>query len=178
MNRATHHFNRLRQQGAALITSLIILLILTVLGVTAMSGSSLQELMAGNFRDHNLSFQAAESALADAEQAIEGWVVQPVADDTGSNGVFVPNLFAPFENTAFDNAVWANGTPYSLPGTLPVSQDPLYIVEEIDFVGSSADYRDEVRRAGVIFYRITARGTGSSDNSVTLLQSTYGKRYQ
>ncbi len=172
------HVANLRQHGAALITSLIILLILTVLGVTAMSGSSLQELMAGNFADKSLSFQATESALSDAEQTIEAWTIQPTSDDTASNGVFTPNLFPPFENTAYDSAVWNNGTNYSLAGTLPVSQDPLYIIEEVDFVGSSADYRDEVRRAGVIFYRITARGTGRSNNSVTMLQSTYGKRYQ
>ena len=168
----------LRQRGAALITSLIILLILTVLGVTAMSGSSLQELMAGNFADQSLSFEASESALSEAEQTVDGWTIQPIADDTASNGVFTPNLFPPFENTAFDGAVWANGTAYSLAGTLPVSQDPLYIIEEVDFVGSSADYRDQVSRAGVIFYRITARGNGRSNNSVTLLQSTFGKRYQ
>ncbi len=167
-----------QQQGAALVTSLIILLILTVLGVTAMSGSSLQELMAGNFRDQTLSFQATESALSDAERTIESWTIQPLPDDTGSNGVFNPDLFGVFEDKAFDASVWASGTVYSQAGALPVSQDPVYIIEEVDFVGSSADYRDQVKRAGVVFYRITSRGTGSSDNSVTMLQTTYGKRYQ
>lgn len=174
----SRHPTGISQRGAALVTSLVILLILTILGVTAMSGSSLQEMMAGNFRDHILSFQATESALRDGETQVEGWTVQPVYDDLGSNGVFTPDLFGPFENTAFDDVVWANGTPYSVAGVLPVSQDPRYIIEEVGFSGSSADYRDEVRRAGVVFYRITARGFGSSNNSVTLLQSTYGKRYQ
>ena len=175
---STEKFSPASQHGAALITSLIILLILTVLGVTAMSGSSLQELMAGNFRDQTLSFQASESALSDAERTIESWTIQPLPDDTGSNGVFNPDLFGGFEDKAFDMGIWSNGTIYSQSDTLPVSQDPVYIVEEVDFVGSSADYRDQVKRAGVVFYRITSRGTGSSNNSVTILQTTYGKRYQ
>ena len=49
---------------------------------------------------------------------------------------------------------------------------------EEDTVEILSDYRDQVKRAGVVFYRITSRGTGSSDNSVTMLQTTYGKRYQ
>jgi len=52
-----------RQTGAALIVSLVLLLIMTVLGVTAMRTTTLQERMAGNLRDNNLAFQDAEAAL-------------------------------------------------------------------------------------------------------------------
>ena len=39
------------QTGSALIVSLMILLVLTLIGVTAMSGSNLEEKMSGNSRD-------------------------------------------------------------------------------------------------------------------------------
>lgn len=51
------------QRGAALVTSLVILLVLTVLGLAAMRTSSLEERMAGNAQDALYAFQAAESGL-------------------------------------------------------------------------------------------------------------------
>jgi type IV pilus assembly protein PilX len=62
----------LSQSGAVLIISLIMLLLLTLIGASSMQTSSLEEKMAGNLRDRNLAFQAAESALRDAEQDIHG----------------------------------------------------------------------------------------------------------
>ena len=43
------------------------LLIMTVLGVTAMQMSRMEERMAGNSRDINLAFQGAEAGLRDSE---------------------------------------------------------------------------------------------------------------
>jgi Tfp pilus assembly protein PilX len=59
------------QSGAALITSLIFLTILTILGMSTLGTAMLESRMAGNSRDKNLAFQAAEAALRDAEQYIE-----------------------------------------------------------------------------------------------------------
>ncbi len=47
----------------ALIMALVILLILTILGVTAMTTSSLEEKMSGNIQEQNRAFQAAESGI-------------------------------------------------------------------------------------------------------------------
>ncbi|HXH03937.1 MAG TPA: PilX N-terminal domain-containing pilus assembly protein [Candidatus Competibacteraceae bacterium] len=51
------------QRGSALIFGLLFLIIMTILGVTGMQGTILQEHMAGNLRDHNLAFQGAEEVL-------------------------------------------------------------------------------------------------------------------
>lgn len=51
------------QDGVALVTSLVILLVLTVLGIAAMRTSSLEERMAGNVQDAIHAFEAAESGL-------------------------------------------------------------------------------------------------------------------
>ena len=58
------------QRGTALVMTLVILLLLTMLGITAINTSTLEERMAGNTKDQNLSFQAAETAL----RAAEAWV--------------------------------------------------------------------------------------------------------
>jgi type IV pilus assembly protein PilX len=55
-----------RQRGAALILSMVILLILTILGISAMGTASLEEKMSGNTQEATRAFQAAESGLNDA----------------------------------------------------------------------------------------------------------------
>lgn len=59
-----------KQQGAIFITGLVFLVVISLLGVTAMKTSTLEERMAGNSRDRNLALQAAEMGLRYAEQHI------------------------------------------------------------------------------------------------------------
>lgn len=55
-----------RQHGAVLITSLVLLLIMTLLGLTTMSTSSTEERMASNNQEMNRAFHAADAGLASA----------------------------------------------------------------------------------------------------------------
>lgn len=52
-----------RQHGAALITSLIVLLLLTVMGVSGIRNATLEESMAFNAQAKSITFQASETAL-------------------------------------------------------------------------------------------------------------------
>lgn len=63
------HF-RGRQAGAALVFSLVVLSVVTLLSVTSMQSSNNALKMAGSARDHAVAFQAAEAALAQAEQIV------------------------------------------------------------------------------------------------------------
>ena len=49
-----------RQRGVVLLVSLMLLLMLTILALTATNRSTLQERMPANSQDSNLAFQAAE----------------------------------------------------------------------------------------------------------------------
>ena len=60
-----------KQAGVVLVVSLIMLMLLTLIGVSGMQSTGIEEKMAGNMRDRNLAFQAAEAALRHAEQFIE-----------------------------------------------------------------------------------------------------------
>ena len=64
-----------RERGAVLIVALLFLVMLTLLGVTAMTGTTLEERMAGNARDNAVAFQAAEAALRDARRDLGEWAV-------------------------------------------------------------------------------------------------------
>ena len=54
------------QRGVALIMSLMILLILTIIGITAMRTSTLQEKMSANIQESTRVFEVAESGLKES----------------------------------------------------------------------------------------------------------------
>ena len=55
-----------REQGAVLIVSMIFLIIMTLLAVTGMTTTSLEEKMAANSQETTRAFQAAETGLGQA----------------------------------------------------------------------------------------------------------------
>src|SRR3569832_2459392 len=77
MERNKHLMSPHRQAGAVLIVSLLMLLIMTLLGITAMNSTTLEEKMAGNMRDRNTAMQASEAALKAAEAALSALANKP-----------------------------------------------------------------------------------------------------
>ena len=65
------------QRGAILVTALLLLLTLTIIGVSVVQMTRMQERMAGNARDLNLAFQGAEAALREGEQQIFDALARP-----------------------------------------------------------------------------------------------------
>lgn len=64
-------FNLKKDQGGAiLIVALVMLLLLTIIGLSSIRGTTMQERMAGNSRDESLAFQASETAMRQAESVI------------------------------------------------------------------------------------------------------------
>lgn len=59
------------ERGVALAITLIILVIISLLSVSSVRTTSLQERMSGNLRDREISFQHAESILRLAETAVQ-----------------------------------------------------------------------------------------------------------
>jgi len=175
----------IQSRGAALITALIILLVLTVLGVTAMRNTSLQENITGNLRDRDLALQAAESALTDAEYKLSAAAVTNIPIPGGNltiagttiGKVFQRGVLPAMNTTAHDSSVWnaTNAIPVntSLQG---LSANPSYIVEFEQSVIDNLDPESRAKGRGNFYYRITARGVGNSPNSVVLLQEVYGIR--
>ena len=84
------------ERGTALIMSLVILMILTILGITAMSTASLEEKMSGNTQESTRAFEAAESGLNDAMNTAGGLdlntsntapkTLSPFSYDSGKSG--------------------------------------------------------------------------------------------
>lgn len=172
-----------RQSGSALIVGIIFLLVMTMLGLTAMQTTSLEERMSGNMRDRDLAAQAAEMAL----RAGEAEALNALGSLSG-NGVFAfPANPAPDEsndsnwkNTANVRG-WGAGAnlktmnSYTAPLSPAVSfpsfaEAPDYWIEERPGVYSSPSL--ELRPADVRIFDITARSTGASGTSTVILRST------
>ncbi|MFY8047586.1 MAG: pilus assembly PilX family protein, partial [Erythrobacter sp.] len=65
MNSASRH-----QKGVALFVVLMLLLVVTILGLSSLRSTVMEERMSANMFDRSLGFQAAESALREAEARV------------------------------------------------------------------------------------------------------------
>ncbi|MEX0731360.1 MAG: PilX N-terminal domain-containing pilus assembly protein [Aquisalimonadaceae bacterium] len=170
------------QRGVALVLSLVILLVLTLISVTAMRGSILEERMAGGLQDHNRAFQAAEAALRDAERYLQSATLDPFDNNNGLyalNAANRPAWATPVSAAATDGGVitYANSRPGAgsqAPAIPGVAAQPQYLIEVFPPVPSPGGSLE----AGVPLddleqYRVTARGFGGNASSVVILQSTY-----
>ncbi len=160
---------RKNQKGAVLAISLIILLLMTIIGVSAMRSTTLQEKMAGNLRDYNVAFQAAEAALRDAEKYLFATSTLPDFTSACLNGFCSPAAASGTPRWQMKNAsnvsywndtakIRSYGTDTSATNLPQVSNQPRYMLEEIVVspldVGSSDPPTTR--------YRITAQGYGAA----------------
>ncbi len=159
-----------RERGAALVVALVMLLVMTVLGVSAARTTNLQERMAGNLRDSNLAFQSAERALREGETFLRGPTIPPF---TGANGLLT------MQDDAGQASFWsaygwgANGRAATTVADDDVVGVPRYVIEElppIPDVGGSVAFGP---LPDIGFYRITAQGQGGTADAIAILQSTY-----
>jgi type IV pilus assembly protein PilX len=70
------------QRGAALIVSLILLLVMTLLGITAMNSSILQGFMSASYQEQAVRLATAENSLLTGEFDVEDLVAHGVGDRT------------------------------------------------------------------------------------------------
>jgi type IV pilus assembly protein PilX len=163
---------RHQQRGVVLFVSLIMLMVMTLIGVTGMQNSSMEEKMVANVRDIDLSFQAAEAALREAETSLQ---VAVLKEFDGSN----PGLYQPA--TRDNQPLWEVDTTWNAGGALDytgslayLSAQPQYIIEELPPVpdpdGSVA--ADEPLPETQV-YRVTARGVGGTAKAITILQAAF-----
>ncbi len=169
-----------RQSGVALFISLVLLLVLTIIGVSSVQTTSLEVRMTRNEHDTMLAFQAAESALEDGEAIAQGLSSPATFTEGGANGRYIIAPMGQQEHFRNEAAWAANGqqAPTFVDG---VAEQPQYIIEHIASVtiDMQAHQLDDPYAGGaddrVDVYRITARGVGGTAQSRVTLQSIYGQ---
>lgn len=165
----------------ALFISLVLLLVLTIIGVSAVQTTSLEVRMARNEHDGLLAFQAAESALRDAEDEIDTITATVNFTDAGTNGLWTVGALG--DPPRWEVAgVWT-GTSSIVADTSVaiVHSQPRFIIEHAASVlrDENAYMIEDPYASAAIdrieIFRVTALGVGGTANSRVLLQSTYGR---
>ncbi len=169
----------------ALITSLLLLLVVTILAVGMFRGFTLEGRIAGNVREKQRALHAAESA----QQYAEWWLTQgsnaaavttackAMLDGNNLEGQICSN---PLDSTlsggtAATNVSWPFGVTYSPPSMDPSlissanpTQKSYYKIPQfyVYDLGPSFDGNGEI-------FKIDALGFGATANTVAVVESTF-----
>jgi type IV pilus assembly protein PilX len=175
--------SRQAQKGAVLIVGLIVALLMSIIGLAAIRGSGLQEAMAGNMRDRNLAFQAAESGLSAGEANVAVTVaVPPICDGTVHGSA---KCWFDLSSTPANAVDYLSDSSFSVKGILTalgltyVDSQPIYVQEELTTFspndGSALDESGVTNITKLTPYRTTAKGVGLTAESQVIVQSTYNR---
>jgi type IV pilus assembly protein PilX len=168
-----------QQRGSALIISLLILLVMTIIGITAMSSSTMEEKMAANDRNQKAIFQNAESSLMTAEDKVLALSYDKLKENMADK---VAGFYTS-DKPRFDylnHSAWKSGaTCATLPANSNNSGSSCYIVEEIEggtlfTPGEAAEY-GSVPLPKLQITRVTVRSTDSNNASAVIVQSNLQK---
>ena len=195
------HSSSVRQRGSVLLISLIMLLVLTVIGITTLRTVVSQERMSANDRDSQIAFQAAELGLRDGERWINSQAELPhelecISDTPPCRGADFPGVFmiSPVESQLDTGGAliamtlndWTTeGESLQNPAYDPaqggsplqgVAEQPRFLIREARIIRDSLTLGrgDETQR---YLYEVTAIGVGAEQDSQRVLQSTFIRRF-
>lgn len=174
------------QRGLALILSLLLLVVLSIIGVSVMQSTLMEERMAGNTKDRAIAFQAAEAALRDAEACIRAdpdgkfnplWEEFIPALGSCSGGICRsapgtpkwPSLIS--DDNAWTNATLQFGAKTAVGSLTGVASQPRYLIEYQGCQPPGAGLDQSPGAQVDVSYLITASATGASAQTRVFLQS-------
>ena len=178
--------NPQQQRGVVLLVGMIILLVMTLIGLSAARSTLLEERMSGSTADNNVAFQAAEAALRTGELSLQAPVLPEFNSTGGTRGHYTALEYTNPDQAprwqqwagASEGSNWdSNAIAYTGMSSAPPPLDrasALYYLEEFPLVygpGESLAADAPVDELG--FYRITARGVGISGITNVIVQSTF-----
>jgi type IV pilus assembly protein PilX len=164
-----NYSSRKQQSGVVLFVALMLLLILSMIGVTVARMQTVEERMARNEHSRQLAMQAAEAGLRSAEFfLLNAPAVGFFANDTG--GLYVVSPTTGSMIPTLDMSVAANIQTYSGPAlSAPATQAPRTVVELVGFGAVPGDPLSNPPPT----YRITAQGLNPDGTPSVTLQSVY-----
>ncbi|WP_045860610.1 pilus assembly PilX family protein [Teredinibacter purpureus] len=185
-----------RQSGATLVIALIILLVMSLIGISNMQSSTMQERMAANVRQKTVAFYSAESALKAAEAWFYSTVTksEDITDFNGTSGLY-SSIVRPGGGVAvpLSGVITDVGKPsdWGTTGIVQhdggnivdeklVSQQPRYVIEYLGRTrGTSnktvSELNSDSKGEGELhpyMFRVTAIGWGKDKNIYTVLEAT------
>jgi len=182
------------QRGVALVVALILLVVATLIGLTASRSTLLQERMSANMYDRSLAFQRSEAALRAAEQAISGdWRIANLKGVDCSPESTVLCTMVPATAFTGTSGNWVSVDAKQNINDAKTPSTPQYTVQ---FMGTgkgenelglqaNADYGNygsPYPPDDVAYYRVTGRSADptnadSADRSIVVIQTTVRRAY-
>ncbi|MCX6042537.1 MAG: PilX N-terminal domain-containing pilus assembly protein [Caldilinea sp.] len=177
----TRHF----QGGVALIVSLIMLIVVTLIGLAAVQGTTMQMRMTSNFYDRSIAFQSAEAGLSAGAAALTAGTTN-IRNCGQGGGACRAN---PFEDTNLPTTnIVTVGSGSTFAAASNAAAQPQYVIENMGtFVDPASDvgfgqtanaaqYGAQGVSVTFIYYRITARSGNPAtvgERAVVTLQAMY-----
>ena len=171
-----------KQQGVVLVISLVILVSLTMLGLTSIQRTTTDLAMAGNQRETGLMFQAAEVGLSSAETFITTSTTNADFNNTPLGLYTVPADNPAYTGPSYFNAATWAASSQSTTTSLDAYEQPRYMIE---YLGDRSQnplaainiggYGTQQTGKIVSIYRSTTRGVGLTGNSFRFVQAYFGK---
>ena len=169
-----------QQTGAVLFVGLIMLLVMSLIAITSMQSTNLEERMVGNTRDSLVAFQMAEAGLQAGENLVDsGTLTLSMFDNDGSDGLY-DNAY----DTIWSEINWTGSDSRDYTGFNPpnVNTPSRFVIQHIAETQVAPkvqleNYGEGEASTTVQLFRITSRGTGGSDNTAVVLQSVYGSAW-
>jgi len=172
-----------KQQGIALATSLLILVVVTLIGLTMFRGFGLQQKIAGNTREKERAFRAAQDAL----EFGESWLVN--AGSTAANCTSAQSTNVTVTNMLVcSNSLTNPSDPTTWPTLLNYTPPSMTVLSGGNLIASGTDINysqapgvyvayvsTNVDQGGhtTNVYTVTAAGFGGSTSSESVVQSVY-----
>jgi type IV pilus assembly protein PilX len=162
MKRVIRH-QPLQQRGAALIVSLILLLVLTILGLTAMNSSILQGFMSASYQEQTVRLATAENILLEGEFDVE---------DLVENGVLTRA-----EDGYYLNLITNPGPGFAAtdPSVYPATNFVIEYMGEFLIPGESVAEGGGLEDSLVHIFRVSARSQRPAEQrgGLRIVQSLY-----
>ena len=164
------------QNGSALILSLLLLLVMTMLGITAMSTSTLEEKMSANDRNQKVAFQNAELTLVQAENIARNLDyqkdIQGILNSDNPVGFYGENEQPDY----FERDTWVPGTTCIDIANNQSGNQACYIIDVVsdEMLEQSGGYGGVPEKKSFIL-KVSALSTDSNGASRSAVQSTFQK---
>ncbi len=185
-----------KENGAVLMISLLVLLVITLLGVSATQGTRTQERMAKNFQDRQIAFQTAETTASWIEQNvfdevngdifnidITKWCDLFVEDlstlssdckDSSGNAAPWESSYKSWESGTVKNQVLTTSQKEQLFGTnSKISKDPRQQVVLLNLEKRKGFESSSAPGGLVATFVVTSLGYGEEENTTVKIQTLF-----
>ncbi len=167
------------QRGTVLFVSLLLLVVLTLIGVTAARMQSVEEVIARNEDNHQLALQAGEAALREGEATLAAGILSDINFESNSAGTYVLLTELLGAGSIADTTNWGAGAiTYAGPGlaSVPLAAQPQYVLEALPPVQMPGDPPCTAMyggASGCTVTRVSAQATGGDGTSSITIQSIF-----